>query len=128
MIRVSSKGNYKKTFKFLKYLEKNDFYDILNKYGQRGVDILSANTPRDTGTTANSWSYEIEKIGDTVKIYWNNNNKTESGIPIVVLIRYGHGTRGGTYVSGYDFVTPVADEIFEKMINEMWEEVKGKNV
>ena len=47
------------------------------------------------------------------------------GIPIVVLIKYGHGNGKGGQVPPNDFITPAMKPIFDKIANDAWEEVKS---
>lgn len=124
MIKITQKGNFKKIEKFLEKAQKPNmsYQDILEKYAKRGVDALSSATPVDTGLTASCWGYEIRRTKTTTTIYWTNSN-TANGIPIAILLQYGHGTRNGGYVQGRDFINPAIRPIFDSMANEMWKEV-----
>lgn len=124
VITFSQKGSFKNTETFLNRVKKKNFYKSLDKYGQEGVKALSAATPVDTGKTADSWYYEIEIKMDHVSITWNNSNVNE-GIPIAVLIEYGHATRNGGYVQGRDFINPTMRPIFDRIAEDVWKEVKG---
>ena len=47
----------------------------LEKYGQRGVEILKEMTPKKGGKTADSWYYEIKTNGrDAATISFHNNH------------------------------------------------------
>ena len=123
MIRLISKGSFKHTFDFLKRMQKRDaFYDILDKYGQEGVRILAENTPYDSGMTASSWDYEIESSNGGYTINWINTNINRN-VNIAVILQYGHGTGSGGYVQGIDYINPATQQIFQKMVNDIWEEV-----
>lgn len=124
MITFTQKGNFNKTDTFLKRLRKRDYISILEKYGEIGVNALAKATPKDTGETSESWEYTIEKKENQVKLIWKNTNVTADGVPIVVFIQYGHVTRGGTYVEGRDFINPVMRPIFDKIAEELWNEIK----
>lgn len=117
------KGDLRKTDTFLKMVRKRDSIHILGKYGRMGVDRLNEATPRDTGETAVSWYYTIERNGHDYRLIWKNSNLSE-GIPIVVLLQYGHGTRGGTYVEGRDFINPALRPVFDALAEELWREVR----
>ena len=91
-------------------------------YGQRGVNALAAATPKDTGLTAASWYYEVERTDNDLAIYWKNSN-TNNGVNIAVILQYGHGTNGGGYVRGIDYINPALRPIFEEIANDVWEEV-----
>lgn len=122
MIAIRQIGNFNKTEKFLKKMSKTDFLTHLDKYGREGVRALSSATPMDTGLTANSWDYEIHSTRDTVTIYWTNSN-IQSGVPIAVILQYGHATGTGGYVRGIDYINPALKPVFEKIANEAWKEV-----
>ncbi len=121
-IRIVSKGDFSKTTSFLKKSSNIRIDDILSKYGQEGVDALSLATPKDTGKTANSWYYTISKSKGRYTISWNNSNVV-NGVPIAVILQYGHGTRTGGFVSGRDYINPVTKKIFDKIANDAWKEV-----
>lgn len=123
MIRITQKGNFEKTEKFFSRARKRDYYRALSFYGQKGVQALSAATPKDTGKTAASWGYTINQSPRSVSITWTNSNTTDSGIPIVILIQYGHGTRSGAYVQGRDFINPAIRPIFDEIAEKVWREV-----
>ena len=124
-IQMSQKGDFKKTFKFLKTMKEKKFLKNLDKFGQAGVDALSAATPRRTGLTASSWHYEIEDNGDQLTITWNNSNVEKGYYNVALMIQYGHGTGTGGWVSGIDYINPALKPIFDKMIGDIWEEVKN---
>ena len=124
VISMSSTGYWKATKDFFKRLsDRKKTYDILQKYAAIGVERLSQSTPVDTGKTAASWSYEISETRDGWKIYWNNSSESE-GIPIVVLIRYGHATKNGSYVAPNDFIEPATRKVVNELCEEIWREVK----
>lgn len=116
-----------KTEDFLKKVQTGWAKSILEKYGQKGVALLSEATPRDTGKTAESWYYRVRKIPDGYAISWHNSSRSseQGGIPIVALIRYGHVTRQGGYVAPNDFVAPIVDKLFKDLDAELWKEVRG---
>lgn len=122
MIRLTSKGDFSKTFKFLKKMEHFDVNKILEKYAKEGVSALAAATPVDSGTTANSWSYEIQTNGESATIYWTNTN-INKGVNIALILQYGHGTGTGGYVQGRDYINPAIRPIFDKIAEEAWSEV-----
>lgn len=117
------KGDFRKTMSFLERAKETVKIGILDKYGREGVRVLSENTPRDTGKTAESWEYTIERTADAVRIIWTNSNTTPEGIPIAVLIQYGHATGNGGYVEGRDFINPTMRPIFDAIANNAWKEL-----
>ena len=122
MIRFEQKGDFEKTRKFLKEAGKRDLDNILNKYGKMGVENLSAYTPRDTGLTASSWTYTIEKTKNKVSITWRNTNVVD-GVPIAIILQYGNATRNGGYVEGVDYINPALEPVFKELKDRIWREV-----
>jgi len=125
MVRLTARGDFSKTFKFLENARKLvHIPTILEKYGQKGVDALSAATPKDTGLTADSWYYEVTEADDVYKLTFFNSN-INKGVPIALILQYGHGTRNGGYVEGRDYINPALRPIFDELAEKVWKEVKG---
>lgn len=122
MIKITNSGDFSKTFKFLNFMSNWKIDKILQKYGQQGVAALAAATPVESGTTANSWSYEIKSSGQSATIYWSNSN-VNKGVNIAVILQYGHGTGTGGYVQGRDYINPAMRPVFDKIAEEAWREV-----
>lgn len=122
MIRVSVKGDFKKTNSFLERAKNLFGLGILDKYGRRGVDALRAATPKDTGETANAWYYRVVRNRRGVAIEWLNSSKNE-GIPIVILLQYGHGFQNGGFYEGLDFINPAMRPVFEQIADDAWKEL-----
>ena len=123
MFNITGKGNFEKTFAFLDYIKEKKYKPILQRYAEKGVAALKAATPSDSGETANSWDYYIEERDNKITIYFTNDEVTNEGTPIAILIQYGHATRGGGFVMGQDFINPALRPVFEQMANEMWEKI-----
>lgn len=122
MIGFRLKGDFSKTEKMLKKSLGKDYYSVLDKYGKEGVNALSAATPIDSGETARSWEYSIEKKKGSFSVVWKNNN-IQSGVNIAIILQYGHGTRNGGYVQGRDYINPALRPIFDELANAAWKEV-----
>ena len=122
IISYRTRGDLSKTDTFLKRLMKQDLRSILNKYGQLGVDALSKATPVDTGKTAASWDYEVTIAPGSATLTWTNSN-TNQGVPIALLIQYGHGTPTGGYVPGQEYIKPAIRPIMDELTKELWKEV-----
>jgi hypothetical protein len=122
MIRCNVKGDFKKTKKFLKRSEHIDFESLLKQYAEEGVTALKSATPVITGKTAESWGYEISRSRNKISIYWTNSNKND-GVPIAVILEYGHGTGWGGYVQGRRFISPAIQPVFDSIANSLWKEV-----
>ena len=110
------------TMTFLKDLKARKYLNKLDKYGRLGVNALAKATPVDTGKTAASWRYEIESNENSVSIKWINSNENK-GENIAVLIQFGHGTTNGGFVKGRDFINPALQQIFDKIVQDVWKEV-----
>lgn len=123
MITVKHKGNFEKTTKFLNGITKIDIKSILDNYGKKGVEALSSATPVDTGLTAKSWSYRTYVGKKSYSIAWTNTNVSK-GIPIVILLQYGHATKNGGYVQGKDFINPAIQPIMDEIAENVWKEIK----
>ena len=122
-IVIKHRGSFKNTENFLNKRHQKVLMEALERLGQRGVDALSAATPVRTGKTAASWRYVVVNNKNQVSIQWHNDNTTENGDNIVILLVRGHGTRDGHYVRGNDFVTPAIQPIFDEIADEAWAEV-----
>lgn len=123
VVMFRQKGDFRRTSDFLKRVNRLNLDAILNQYGQEGVEALRAATPKDTGITANSWNYAVHKGTGSITITWSNSNIVD-GVPIAVILQYGHGTRNGGYVQGTDYINPAMKPIFDKIAQRAWEEVK----
>lgn len=123
-IRVRTQGSFKKTHKFLKKASDNKIFESLIRYGQKGVEALSAATPVDSGTTATSWRFEVAYGDGSAKINWINDNINEGQV-IALLIQYGHGTGTGGWVEGRDYINPAIQPVFNEIRDKIWKEVTG---
>ena len=122
MIKFSHRGDFSKTFRYLGKAKDAVKIGDLDKYGREGVAALASATPIDTGRTADSWEYKIERTKDTVSISFNNTN-IQNGVPIAILLQYGHGTGTGGWVQGRDYINPAIQPIFDKIADNAWREV-----
>lgn len=120
MFKIRLKPHPHKTEKYLERLKRKEYYKVLESAAQRGVEALAAATPKRTGKTAASWSYEIETDGKGISIYWKNDNVTKDGDPIAILLQYGHGTGTGGYVTGRDYINPAIKPVFDSISDDVW--------
>lgn len=121
-IKLTTKGNWSETTRYLQRMQSAQAFAVLEKYAQQGVVALSAATPTETSETANSWTYEIVRKKGYYAIHWRNTH-VEDGVPIAVILQYGHATGTGGYVQGRDYIMPAIQPIFDAMIDEIWREV-----
>ena len=122
MIRFKQKGDFGKVSGYLERMRKGSVKRTLEKYGREGVDALSSATPMDSGHTAESWSYRITDRNGNVAIEFHNTNINE-GVPIAIILQYGHGTGTGGWVEGRDYINPAIQPVFDKIAKEVWKEV-----
>ena len=122
MIRFRQKGDFSKLTRFLERVKEAVKIGDLDKYGREGVAALSSMTPIDSGETAKSWYYKIENQNGRARILFCNSN-INNGVPIAIILQYGHGTRNGGWVEGRDYINPAIQPIFDKIADNAWREV-----
>lgn len=121
-ITLSSDGDFRNTFSFFEKILSRKYLDRAIQLADLGVQALSQATPVDSGSTASSWGFEITQDQGSTTIYWTNSN-INGTVNIAVILQYGHGTGTGGYVQGRDYINPAMDSVFEKIINDVWDEV-----
>ena len=122
MITFRHKGDFSRLTRFLQRAKEVIRLSDLDKYGRAGVNALASATPKDSGETANSWHYDIEHSRGSVIINFSNSNVNQ-GVPIAIILQYGHGTGTGGWVEGRDYINPAIQPIFDQIANNAWEEV-----
>lgn len=119
MISTTNSGSFKKLTSSLTRLRRGDQFKGIEALAKKGAQALDNATPVETGFTGDSWSYVIERDRRRVSISWTNTNKVD-GVPVVILLQYGHGTGTGGYVAGRDFINPTIKPIFDEIANAVW--------
>lgn len=122
MISFRHKGDFSKFTRFLEKAKQTVRIGDLDRYGREGVAALASATPVDSGQTAKSWYYEIQQGQGSVTITFNNSHVND-GVPIAIILQYGHGTGTGGWVQGRDYINPAIQPIFDKLANDAWREV-----
>ena len=122
LITFKHKGDFSNLTRFLERAKEAIHMGDLDKYGRAGVEALASATPVDSGETANSWYYEITNSKGSAKITFNNSN-IQNGVPIAIILQYGHGTGTGGWVEGRDYINPAIQPIFDEIANNAWREV-----
>lgn len=122
MISVRHKGDFSKLTRYLVNVDKAIKVSDLDKFGKQGVAALASSTPVDSGLTASSWYYEIKRTNGSATITFSNSN-IQNGVPIAIILQYGHGTRNGGWVEGRDYINPAIQPIFDKIAENAWREV-----
>lgn len=125
VIEFKHKGDFRKTDGFLKSLKYFSIDQILDHYGQKGVEALMAATPVDTGKTARSWYYEIVKTEGKTSIVWKNSN-IKDWVNVAVIIQNGHATSTGSWVEGIDYINPALQPIFKQIADDAWNEIRRR--
>lgn len=124
MITFRQKGDFSKLKKYLIKVEQGIDISTLDQYGKAGVDALASASPRDTGLTSQSWYYTIEKTPKYVSISFCNSNVND-GVPIAIILQYGHATKNGGWVEGIDYINPAIRPVFEELSEKAWKEVSA---
>lgn len=119
---VTHRGDFQRTYRYLDDLNRVDVGYILEIYAQSCVKQLEAATPLDSGETAKSWGYEIKRRRGRISLEFTNSH-VENGVPIAIILQYGHGTKNGGYVQGRDYINPVVQPIFDRIVEEIWREL-----
>lgn len=122
MISFRHKGNFSKLDNFLERAKGFVKQSDLDRYGRAGVEALSSATPVDSGLTASSWYYKITRKEGLVSISFHNSN-VQDGVPIAIILQYGHGTNNGGWVQGRDYINPAVRPVFDEIVNNAWKEV-----
>ena len=122
MISFRQKGDFSKLDKYFEKLRETAKIGVLDKYGRAGVAALASATPTETGLTASSCYYEIKRQNGSVSIEFKNSN-VNKGVPIAIILQYGHGTGTGGWVEGRDYINPAIQPIFDQLTADAWKEV-----
>lgn len=122
MISFRQKGDFSKLSRYFERVKEAAKIGVLDKYGREGVAALSSATPVESGVTASSWDYEIQRQNGSVSIVYTNSN-INKGVPIAIILQYGHGTGTGGWVQGRDYINPAIQPIFDRIAENAWREV-----
>jgi hypothetical protein len=118
----STSGNFKKLDSFLQKMSRGDIFSRLEGFGKQGVSALSSATPIDSALTATSWSYNVKSSKRSYSITWTNSHVVD-GVPIAIILQYGHGTGTGGFVQGRDYINPAIRPVFDKIAEQVWKAV-----
>ena len=121
-VTITSKGDFSRTSGFLAKMRKGDLFRNLNGLAQRGVAALSAATPVDSGETAGLWSADVRVSGRGATIVWKNGHVV-NGVPIAIILQYGHGTGTGGYVQGRNYINPAIKPVMDQLAEQAWKAV-----
>lgn len=121
-VKFEVSGGFTKTERFINRMKRREYLNVLDEFGREGVQALRNATPVESGLTAESWDYEIKRTRDYTEIVWTNSN-INNGVPIAVILQYGHGTGTGGYVQGRDYINPAIRPVFDKIAEKAWKVV-----
>lgn len=121
-VKFEVSGGFTKTERFLNRMKRREYLNVLDEFGRDGVQALRNATPVDSGATAEAWDYEIKRTRNYTEIVWTNSNIND-GVPIAVILQYGHGTGTGGYVQGRDYINPAIRPVFDKIVEKAWKVV-----
>lgn len=121
-LELTSSGSFSNLDKFLRGVTRGSIMSQLQRYGQDGVNALASATPIESGETRNLWSFDVKKTGGSYSITWTNSH-VENGVPIAIILQYGHGTGTGGYVQGRDYINPAMRPVFDNIADKVWKAV-----
>ena len=124
-VTFRQRGDLSKTERFLRNAQAAIKFRNLETYAEQGLTALQNSTPYETGETARCWYYTIERTSNSVSVIYKNSN-IQNGVQIAVILQYGHGTGTGGYVEGRDYINPAVRPVFDKLADDIWEEVIGR--
>lgn len=122
MVKITQKGDFSRVTTYLERVKRRASIKDLEVYAKRGVEALAAATPVDSGVTASSWYYKIENQNGKITMSFCNSNIVD-GVPIAIILQYGHATRNGGWVEGRDYINPAIQPIFDEITKDAWKEV-----
>lgn len=122
MISFRHKGDFSKTRRYLERVKSAVHLGLFDKYGREGVAALASATPVESGETAKSWQYEVVHSRGSITITFYNTHVND-GVPIAIILQYGHGTGTGGWVQGRDYINPAIQPVFDKLADDAWREV-----
>lgn len=123
-VSLSWQGDYRATRRWMDKMEAGSVADVLRSCGEKGIEALSAATPVRTGKTAASWGFEAKTSSKGVTLTWTNSNVV-NGVPIAIILQYGHGTGTGGYVHGRDYINPAMRPVFDEIESRISRMLRG---
>lgn len=121
---LSWQGDYRATKRWMDKMEAGSVADVLRSCGEKGIEALSSATPVRTGKTAASWGFEAKTSSKGVTLTWTNSNVV-NGVPIAIILQYGHGTGTGGYVHGRDYINPAMRPVFDEIESRISRMLRG---
>ncbi len=122
MITFRQRGDFSRVTRYLVKIKDPALFSVLDRFGEMGVNALKASTPTESGETADAWSYRVEQDAKSIRLAFYNSNSNQ-GVPIAIILQYGHGTGTGGWVEGRDYINPALQPVFDALADQVWEEV-----
>ncbi len=123
VVTRTSTGNFNHLKKFLIRMKEKKALQKAEDFGRLGVEALRKATPKDSGETANSWEYEVERNRQETTISWKNTHIENGYFNVALGLQYGHGTGTGGWVEGRDYINPAMKSVFDNAEEVVWNEI-----
>ena len=117
-MNISTEGSFNNLESFLKRTVKNSSKQEVVELAEAIVSKLRQDTPKRSGKTASSWSYNISNSsnGFVIEIVNTNNN---GSVNVARIIHFGHGTGTGGYVPPQPCITTAIDSVYKSKIDSI---------
>ena len=117
-MNITSEGSFNNLESFLKRAVKNSSKQEPVELAEAIVSRLRQDTPKHSGKTASSWSYNVsnDSNGFVIEIINTNNN---GSVNVARIIHFGHGTGTGGYVPPKPFITTAIDSVYKSKIDSI---------
>ena len=117
-MNITSEGSFNNLESFLKRAVKNSSKQEPVELAEAIVNRLRRDTPKRSGKTASSWSYNVsnDSNGFVIEIINTNNN---GSVNVARIIHFGHGTGTGGYVPPKPFITTAIDSVYKSKIDSI---------
>lgn len=117
-MNITSEGSFNNLESFLKRAVKNSSKQEAVELAEAIVSRLRQDTPKRSGKTASSWSYNVsnDSNGFVIEIINTNNN---GSVNVARIIHFGHGTGTGGYVPPKPFITTAIDSVYKSKIDSI---------
>ena len=121
-MNITSEGSFNNLESFLKRAVKNSSKQEVVELAEAIVSKLRQDTPKRSGKTASSWSYNVsnDSNGFVIEIINTNNN---GSVNVARIIHFGHGTGTGGYVPPKPFITTAIDSVYKSKIDSILTEM-----
>lgn len=117
-VKVKTSGDFKNTERYLLTHKESLFTkEQILEIAEHCLELFKKNTPKGSGKTSESWSYEIDKVKGEYIINMHNSN-IQNGYNIALLIDEGHALQTGQWIAGKHYIDQTIKDIF-KYVDKM---------